>query len=231
MFASLVTIQNYCFSFSFKRILCFLGISFIFLLRSCREWRWEMSDSGGTRMTTHLYKRHYPLPPPPGISKAAINWLFISSAISDCFLLKLCVTSDNWPLFFLSIWDFSVFFSQMLPKREVVTFLYFTQTSLGGACLQQEICYHGCQGVINSLHWGAVILKRINFILELSVQMRIQPWIPTRNCCCCLAVSVEIHGSQTLNSLKLPGKLSIWHLIHKEFSGLVKIRRLLKLKQ
>lgn len=40
----------------------------------------------------------------------------------------------------------------MLPRREVVTFLYFTQISLGGACLQQEICWHGYQGVINSLH-------------------------------------------------------------------------------
>lgn len=58
----------------------------------------------------------------------------------------------------------------MLPKRGAVTFLYFTQTSLGGVCLQ-EICCHGCQRVINSLHWGAVILKIINFILEIISHM------------------------------------------------------------
>lgn len=83
MSASLVTIQNDCLEFSIKKILCFLEVSFILFLRSFKEWRWEMPDSGGIRMTTYLYKRHYPLPPPPGVSNTAINWLFINSPISD----------------------------------------------------------------------------------------------------------------------------------------------------
>lgn len=52
MSASLVAIQNDCFSFSFKRIFCFLGVTFF--LKSFREWRREMPDSGGIRMATYL---------------------------------------------------------------------------------------------------------------------------------------------------------------------------------
>lgn len=57
--ASLVTIQNDCFSFSFKTILCFLGVSFIFLclpgvmIGDGRFW-WHQDDKTSVQETIPL---------------------------------------------------------------------------------------------------------------------------------------------------------------------------------